>query len=240
VQPPEGLPKLEWPTDSGFGGCLGLWAIMLLVGSGYLLHHLIGPSPHWSPLPAASGIAPAPAVWVFAIGAILFWIPWVILRQPTQQRRTRFVEWLRSGELDGTMRELAALGPRDFPPGWHPASTLARLDLAPRMLGAVQAASRLPAGSWVRADFLERFGQMLPIWLDPIEVWQRAAMSSEELASLASVNELLRRLPEGPQLAAPYQDYLAELSAHAEGYDRPRSEILQSLLALTLKRGSKR
>ena len=51
---------------------------------------------------------------------------------------------------------------------------------------------------------------------------------------------ILCRLPEGHELAEPYQDYLAELCADCGERDPARAEILKSVLSLSLKRGSKR
>jgi hypothetical protein len=242
VLPPAGSPNVEWSLDSQFAGGVGVVAVVLMVVGGLLLQRLIGPSPRWVPLPDASGDAPEIIVWAVAAGAILFWIPWLILRQPAQRLRTRFVKRLRTDDLRQTLQDLAARRPEDFPPHWRPAATLARRGLASRMLQAAQAASHLPAGCRVRSDFLSRFGQMLPVWLDPIRMWYQAdhGMSEEELKALASVTDVLRQAPEGAELLSPYQDYLFDLNVHAEGRDPPRSELLQALLAVTLKRGSRR
>jgi hypothetical protein len=213
----------------------------LLAGSVFLLAGLLGPPPH-RPSWTAAAMAPSPAVWTMAGLAVLFWVPWLLLGQPAQRRRTQFVRRLRSGELAHALCDLAALRPADFPPSWDPAAALARPAFAPRLLEAARLAARLPAGSWVRACFLRRLGQALPVWADPVDLWlqNEDRMPDAQMQELAGLCELLRQVPEGRDILGPYQDYLAELCAYTRERDPRRCEVLQGLLALALKRGSRR
>ena len=69
------------------------------------------------------------------------------------------------------MRELAALTPAQFSPQWDPSAALAHRQAAGRLLEAVLLAVDLPAGSWVRARFLERLRVMIPAWIDSSVIW---------------------------------------------------------------------
>jgi hypothetical protein len=110
------------------------------------------------------------------------------------------------------------------------------------MLEACQIAAKLPEGCWVRVAFFERFGELLPLWIDVnlARLRHRRRNSPASLQELSAVEKLLRDLPEGASLLRPYQDYLVELCAHEAERDPTRAEIMQSLLALTLRRGDAR
>jgi hypothetical protein len=241
--PPPGLPRLEADVDAAAGAPLGCLAVVLLVLLPLLLLRIVGPPTSALPdLQAASLNPPAPAVWVAAGLALLYWVSWLVLRQPAQQRCSEFTQRLRFGNLEKTVQDLAALGPANFPPHWNPGAALARWDFASRMLDATQLAADLPVGSWVWAGFLERFRGMLPVWLDPPNLWlaEGRRMSPDQLRELTRVRELLCRLPEGRAIVEPYWDYLNELCDAVRKRDPSHWEILQDLLALSLKRGSKR
>jgi hypothetical protein len=232
------------PPRAVMPGCaLACLAVGVLVLSAWLLPGLIGP-PHWPP--AANGATsspPPPGVWAMAVLAVLFWVPLLALRQPAQRRRTVFEQRLGLGDLPQALRDLAALGPKDFPPGWEPAAPLASWwRPAARLLEAAQLAARLPAGSWVRAGFVRGLRQMLPVWADPIELWfsKDGRMTESQLRELSELHDLLRALPEACEVLEPYEEYLAELIDHVCDRDPRRCALLEGLLAVGLKRGSKR
>jgi hypothetical protein len=107
------------------------------------------------------------------------------------------------------------------------------------MLETTRLASDLPTGSWVRASFLGRFRELLPVWMDSLELWleQGDRMPEGQLRELAGLRDLLCRLPEGREFVRAYQDYLAKLCEYTRERDPARSEILEDLLALSLKAG---
>jgi hypothetical protein len=241
---PPGLWNLERPHDPTAGVALVFLSVLLLVGSAYSLDHVLGPRPR-PPLAFAPRDAspPAPAVWGVDVLVVVFWSVCTVCRQPAQWRRSEFVDRLRQGDLRETIRDLASRRPEEFPPTWDPARALARDDFAARMLEAVQLAADLPAHSWVRRHLLNRFGDMLSLWLDPLELWmeQNAVMNEEQFQQLTVLRDLLRRLPEGPAILEPYGEYyLKELSDAVGGRDSRRAAILQDLLAQSFKRGSTR
>jgi hypothetical protein len=243
VRPPVGRPRLEPPADPGVGIVVGVLAVGLLTLSACVLPNLIGPPPRPLALAtAAEPSSPSAVVWVAATLAVLFWAPWLVRHQPAQRRRSLFVHRLRLGPVTETVRDLAGHRPGDFPPHWDPSAALAQEEFAPRLVQAAQAAAGLPIGTWVRNAFLERLGQMLPVWTDSAQLWfdDSDRMPQDQLKELAKVAELLRGVPEGPRLLRPYEDYLADLYSDLRERDPPRGEILERLLALTLKRGSKR
>src|SRR5205814_2296682 len=106
-----------------------------------------------------------------------------LLRQPAHWRRTQFVDRLQTGDLQETVRELAALTPAQFSPQWDPSAALAHRQAAGRLLEAVLLAVDLPAGSWVRARFLERLRVMIPAWIDSSVIWlvQEDRMNESQL-----------------------------------------------------------
>jgi hypothetical protein len=215
-------------------------ALVLLGAAGYVLVNSgLGLPRRLPELPAGAAAAPEVAVWVGAALAVLFWLPWLILHQPAQQRRTAFASRLRYGPLAEAVRDLAKLAPADLPPHWDPAAALAREDFAPRLLLAARFAADLPAGNWVRASLLRRLGYLLPVWLDPPDLWLMSHdhMPPDQLARLATLHGLLQSIPEHRELLEPYRDYLTELCAYTQQHDPARLEPLQGLLALSLKRG---
>ncbi len=225
------------------GVCYFLGCAVMVVGViAALVHDALRTSPrHWRlDQLGNAAVLPAPALWLAVSLAVVFWIPWLALRQPAQQRRTKFVQRLRFDPLPEVMRDLAALRPGDFPARWNPAAALASPELASRMLEATQIAAKLPAGSWIRACFLSRLGQTLPIWLDSWGLWLDPGhpMPEDQLRELASLEELLRQLPEAQEILKPHQDYLEKLCADTQERDPPRHAILESLAVLALKRGS--
>jgi hypothetical protein len=164
----------------------------------------------------------------------------LLLHQPGQRRRTHYLERLRSGPVKETVSDLAALGPGDFPPHWNPATVLAHLEFAPRLLEAAQGAAELPAGNWVRTCFLRRLGQMLPLWLQTSREFlleQQDNMPEDRLRELAGLRDFLQGLPEASDLLAPYSSYLAELCADTQQRDPPRGAILEALAVLACTRG---
>jgi hypothetical protein len=236
VQRPSGVVRLEPRNEPPVGVLLGGLAIALFALAACALPGLAG-APRLPP-PVVVASPPDWSLWAFAGLAVLFWAPWLVLHQPAQRRRTVFVSRLRYGALAEAVRDLARLLPGDLPPHWDPATVLAREGLEPRLLEAAQVSATLPEGNWVRACFLERLGQVLPVWLDPLALWleQNDRMPEAQLRDVAALDRLLRSVPEGPRLLHPYHNYLAELCAHTAERDPPRSEIVQSLLALALKR----
>jgi hypothetical protein len=240
VLPP--LPSERAPADLTPGCALSCLAVVVVALSAWLLPGLIGP-PRWPPPRAVTAAAlPSPAVWAAAGLAVLFWVPLLAWRQPAQRRRTDFDRRLRCGDLPQAVHDLAALGPEDFPPGWEPAASLAQKPSAPRLLEAARLAARLQAGSWVRAGLLRGLGQLLPVWTDPFELWftREGRMPEAQLRELAGLYEFLRSLPEAREILEPYQEYLAELVDWLRDRDPRRGEIVEGLLALALKRGTRR
>ncbi len=230
-------PNLEPPSDPSAGCALGCLALIVFVLSAVALPAWIGLPQRWPPEPmgAAAG-TPSPAVWEAATLAVLFWVPWLLLCQPAQWRRTWFIQRLCFAPLEETIRDLAARHPGDFPQRWDPAAVLAREEFAGRMLEAARLAADLPAESWVRRCFLNRLGPMVPLWLHPLKLWleQREQMQDDQLRNLAWLQELLRKLPEGPELLQPHRDYLDQLCPFTQEHDQPRFEVLQNLSALAL------
>jgi hypothetical protein len=114
--------------------------------------------------------------------------------------------------------------------------------LAGRLLEATRAVADLPAASWVRGRFLRRFRQALPLWLDPWEVWleHNGRMPERSLRDLEGLCELLGRLPEGPEVLRPYQEYLETLCDYTGERDPARHELIVKMLVRILKRGSRR
>jgi hypothetical protein len=240
VQPPAGLPKLApLGNPPATFGCL---AVTLLGLSSCLLPYLIGPSLQQPPALSANAAPPTIAVWAAAALAVLFWVPGLLRYQPAHRRRTEFVQRLCEGDLRTTLQDLADRRPEDFPPQWDPAVALAQVTLAPRALAAARIAAELHADCWVRGRILAGFAQMLPLWLDPVELWfdKQDQMPADQLQELQSVGELLRRLPEAAVLLKPYCGYLADLCGYMQKHDPPRSEVMEDLLVLALKRGSPR
>ncbi len=145
-------------------------------------------------------------------------------------------------DLPSVLRELAALHPDDLPPHWDPSAPLAWSEYSSSALEAAVVASEMPTTCWVRPYFLRRVGRMMPLWVDSEDAWlfRQDRMSAEELRDLMRLGKLLRDLPEGAEILHPYRDYLANLCDYTRERDPARHELLQDLLALALKRGTRR
>jgi hypothetical protein len=105
------------------------------------------------------------------------------------------------------------------------------------MLEALQIAAALPPTSWVRPCFLRRLGRLIPVWLDPIDVFLDGndRMSAAQLRDLTRLRDLLQSLPDGPELLQPYRKYLEELAEYTRERDPPRHALLEDLLARALE-----
>jgi hypothetical protein len=220
------------------GVALALLAGALLLAASCLLPSELGWGRGWHPTGLGSATAPpSPSVWGFAAAAVLWWAYWLMVRQPAHRRRTLFARRLQAGDLPAAVQDLAALRPEDLPPHWDPAAALTWHEYASRLLHAALIAVALPATSWVRSRFLRRVEGLIPLWVDSADIWalQKDRMSAEQLRDLTRLRELLRKLPQGAEILDAHRDYLEAMCDYTRERDPPRHELLQDLLALTLK-----
>jgi hypothetical protein len=162
---------------------------------------------NWRSLLSGSGSwpAPTPGVWIFAAApsvGFLALLPWT---QRGPRLRTRVEALLKRGQVAEAFRLMSAHRREDFPPGWSPAPE-GRFREPPTLLDVLDEALGLPADSWVRQAYLERFRFFLS---EPLWYWYYDR-------DLEQVAGLLARLEEGPILARQLLDSVGKLAEPGE------------------------
>ena len=235
--PPKGLAPPAAMDQREVAIPIGCLAVLAFALATWLLVVSFRSPKRWQPAEVRSVVAaPSADMWLFAMGAVLWWDYWALRRQPAQRRRTLFARRLQTGDTAKTVRALAALHPENFPPHWDPSTALLTKEYSARLLQAIIAALELPITSWVRARFVPRLA--LALWLDSDNIWLRQdnRTTDEQLQDLARLVELLRKMPKRVEILQPYQEYLAEMCEYTRERDPPRHEMLEDLLALALRR----
>jgi hypothetical protein len=230
---PRAAAEVEFIDRTPLGAAFGCGGAVLIGASIALVAVLLKNS--WQPIElAVTPVPPSPDLWLFVIGANVFWIVQAVRRQPGQWRRTYFVEQLQAGPLADVLRALAGHERSDFPPHWDPPGVLARQPYLPRFLDAIEIVCAWPEGSWVRSAFLARFERTFSAWLDEGAMWlyQDNRATPEQLRDLERVRDLLASLPGSPGVLAEHREYLIKLLEFTKEHDPPRSAIVEQILTL--------
>jgi len=162
-------------------------------------------------------------LWLLAVLALLLFVSVLFYTQPAQRRRSHIEALFKEGKVRQALAELSSQTPDAFPPQWQ-APPACHFREPPALLDVIETVAWVQCAPWVRSVYLERFRRFLS---DPYWYWFYDA-------DLERIAALLKRLPEGPELARlirttmtdERQKMLEEITGRPQG---PDGEIDDSL-----------
>jgi hypothetical protein len=143
-----------------------------------------------------------------AFVSVLVWATILPLTQPGQRLRFRAETALRAGRIAEALAEMSAHAQRDYPPHWDPPPRPAYGEDDPPLGKIFRAVLRPEVQPWVRAIYFDKYvhqGDGL-----------KYPRNAREAADLLETLELIRRLPDGPELLRPSQEYFAAMQREIE------------------------
>src|SRR5262249_43128092 len=112
-----------------------------------------------------SGLAPAAGLWLLGVSALVVFVGLLFRTQPAQRLRRQVEGLLQAKEITDALTLMSAHTPADFPPHWEP-PPLSHFREPPGLLDILDVLADGKPAAWVRAAYLERFGEYLkdPVW----------------------------------------------------------------------------
>ena len=144
------------------------------------------------------------AFWSLAALSLLVWLPVLPQTQPEQIHARAMASELRGGDISQAIASLSRLRRTDFPPHWDPPPHVGYGEHNPPFFDLLELLAAPGIDAEIRALFLQKVTDDSPDhWpLRGAYVPSLDALSDAELRRLV---ELLKSLPEGPQVAASYR-----------------------------------
>jgi hypothetical protein len=144
---------------------------------------------------------PTWAVWLLAVGSLLFWVPFLPATQSEQALRRDVENDFKEGRISEAVAQMAAHDQNDFPPHWSPPPRLTGFgDDGPKLLEVWEILVARPHPQWLHDVYVEH----LRIWL---QGWGARHCGDTGRQRLA---QILTRIPEGQALVEETQDLLPD------------------------------
>lgn len=177
-----------------------------------------GASDAWATLPHVSFAASSPTAGLtaFTAGSLVAWSLFLIPAQRRQRLRVRIETLAEKEPYDSALGEMSAHEASDFPPHWFPPpSGDFRTESSQQiLLGMIERLTKSKPTAWVRESYLDQFGNYLD---EAMWYW----FDDEKFLRVA---ELLRELPEGPELAGRAAKAIDQLLQKAARFSFPMFE----------------
>ena len=137
--------------------------------------------------------------WAMAVLAVVIWLPVLPQIQIEQQNRRTATVDLRAGRIDQAIRFMSQRTPDDFPPHWNPPPRLGYGEEQPPYYAVLNAVLRDDVADWVRQLYVDKLVFHSSSMRHPVHV---SELNDEQLRRYL---DLLREIPEGPEVAASHE-----------------------------------
>jgi hypothetical protein len=142
-----------------------------------------------SPSPIGRG------AWIVSVASLLVWLPILPFTQNEQQLRTRVEEAMKNGRIADGLELMSAHAKSDFLPGWDPPPRVGYGERSPTLHDVLVQLAEQDRSTWVRDSYIDKL-------MHTIDDWYR--ITPEREAELFALVRILRRMPEGPAVAARF------------------------------------